>query len=147
MKIAQFLAMIFTALALVPAGAHLFTLPNKIHLAQTNYFVVQNIYRGWALFGIVLFGGLIATLAVAIIVRAQTTPSLLAVASLASQCIVLAIFFAFVYPTNVATNNWTVVPVNWEHLRWQWEIGHAVNAVIAFIAFCLLALSVLTTRE
>jgi hypothetical protein len=45
---------------LVPSGAHLFALPNKIGLAQDQYFVVQNIYRGWALFGIVLFGALIA---------------------------------------------------------------------------------------
>jgi hypothetical protein len=31
---------------LVPSGAHLFALPNKIGLAQDQYFVVQNIYRG-----------------------------------------------------------------------------------------------------
>ena len=59
----QFLAVILTALALVPAGAHLFELPNKIGLEQESYFIVQNIYRGWALFGIVLFGALAANLA------------------------------------------------------------------------------------
>src|SRR5690606_16447499 len=57
-KTAQFLAIMLTALALVPAGAHFFELPNKIGLAEDDYFVVQNIYRGWALFGIVLFGAL-----------------------------------------------------------------------------------------
>ena len=36
---------ILTALALVPAGAHLFELPNKIGLAQDQYFIVQSIYR------------------------------------------------------------------------------------------------------
>ena len=51
-----------TALALVPAGAHLFELPNKIGLDQEPYFIVQGIYRGWALFGIVLFGALAANL-------------------------------------------------------------------------------------
>ena len=74
MPIAQFLALVLSALALVPAGAHLFALPNKIGLAQTDYFIVQNIYRGWALFGIVLFGALAATLVLAILVRRQRAP-------------------------------------------------------------------------
>jgi hypothetical protein len=147
MKVAQFLALLFTALALVPAGAHLFSLPNKIHLAQTDYFIAQSIYRGWALFGIVLFGAVLANLALAIVVRAQTAPFVLALASLFCQVATLALFFAFVYPTNVATHNWTVVPANWEVLRRQWEVGHAINALIVFAGFCALTLSVLTTRE
>jgi hypothetical protein len=38
-----------TALAVVPAGAHFFELPNKIRLSQEQYFTEQGIYRGWAL--------------------------------------------------------------------------------------------------
>jgi hypothetical protein len=34
LKVVQFFAVILTALALVPAGAHFFELPNKIDLAQ-----------------------------------------------------------------------------------------------------------------
>jgi hypothetical protein len=67
----KFLAIVLTALALVPLGAHLFVLPNKILLAESNYFIVQNIYRGWALFGIVLFGALFANLALAWALRGQ----------------------------------------------------------------------------
>ncbi|HYI89366.1 MAG TPA: DUF1772 domain-containing protein, partial [Beijerinckiaceae bacterium] len=51
----RFLGVVLTALALVPAGAHLFELPNKVGLSQEHYFIVQGIYRGWALFGLVLF--------------------------------------------------------------------------------------------
>jgi len=32
LRVIQFLAVILTALALIPAGAHLFELPNKIDL-------------------------------------------------------------------------------------------------------------------
>lgn len=49
-KLLQWIALLFMALTLVPAGAHLFALPNKIDLAAEPYFVVQGIYRGWALF-------------------------------------------------------------------------------------------------
>ena len=65
LRVAQFLALVFIALALVPSGAHLFALPNKMDLARDQYFVVQNIYRGWALFGIVLFGALLQSRACA----------------------------------------------------------------------------------
>jgi hypothetical protein len=56
LRLVEFLAIILTALALVPSGAHLAALPNKMAMAQTAYFVAQQIYAGWALFGIVLFG-------------------------------------------------------------------------------------------
>jgi heme A synthase len=42
----RFAAIILTALALVPAGTHLFELPNKIDLDQEACFAVQRIYRG-----------------------------------------------------------------------------------------------------
>ena len=36
LKAVQFLSVIFTALALVPAGAHFFEMPAKLSLAQDN---------------------------------------------------------------------------------------------------------------
>lgn len=53
MRTLQFVAIVLTALALVPGGAHLFALPNKIHLREADYFITQGIYFGWSLFGIV----------------------------------------------------------------------------------------------
>ena len=63
MRLIQFLAIMFTALALLPSGAHLAALPNKMAMAQAAYFIAQQIYAGWALFGIILFGALVANLA------------------------------------------------------------------------------------
>jgi hypothetical protein len=40
--------------------AHLFALPNKIGLSRQEYLVAQSIYRGWSLFGIVIFAGIAA---------------------------------------------------------------------------------------
>ena len=145
--VAQFLAIVLTALALVPAGAHLSELPNKIGLAQDDYFVVQGIYRGWALFGIVLFGALAANLATAVGVRRQRTPFWLALAAFLLVAATLAIFFTWTYPANQATSNWTVVPPNWQELRRQWEYAHAINAVLTFLALCAVTWSVLLTRR
>jgi hypothetical protein len=142
-----FLAIIFTALALVPGGAHLFALPNKITLAQTDYFIIQNIYRGWALLGIVLFAALAADIALAVTLRDQRTPFLLALAGAACVALTLVIFFVWTEPTNRATDNWTTIPADWAALRTQWEYSHAVNAAIMFAGLCAVTLSALTARR
>ena len=147
LRVTQFLAVVFTALALVPGGAHLLELPNKIGLAEDAYFVVQNIYRGWALFGIVLFGALAVNLALAIMVRRQRAPFWLAFLAFLLVAATLGIFFTWTYPANQATSNWTVVPVNWQELRLQWEYAHAANAVLTFVALCAVTWSVLLTRN
>jgi hypothetical protein len=146
LKLMQFLAVILTALALVPGGAHLFELPNKVGLSQENYFMVQAIYRGWSLFGFVLFGALAASLALAIMLRGQAVPFWLALAAFLCIAATLAIFFTWTFPTNQATSNWTTVPANWTQLRTQWEYSHAVNAVVTFAALCSVTTSVLTAR-
>jgi hypothetical protein len=69
LRLIQFLAILLTALVLVPSGAHLAALPNKMAMAQAAYFVAQQIYAGWALFGTVLFGALVANLAHTIVLR------------------------------------------------------------------------------
>jgi hypothetical protein len=147
--------MVLTALALVPGGAHLFALANKINLSESDYFITQSIYRSitqsiyrsWALLGIVLIGAAIANLALAFLIRAQRAPSIFAL--IGGLCLVatLVIFFAFTFPANQATNNWTQVPADWQQLRWRWELSHAVNAVITFFAFCSLTISLLLTRK
>ena len=147
LRIAQFLAIVLTALALVPAGAHFFELPNKIGLAQEPYFVVQSIYRGWALFGIVLFGALAANLALSLMVRRRRAAFWLALLAFLLVAATLVVFFTWTYPANQATQNWTVAPSDWMALRAQWEYAHAVNAVLSFAGFCALVLSILTTRR
>ena len=145
LKIVQFLAL--TALALVPSGAHLFALPHKIDLVAEQYFIVQNIYRGWSLFGVALIGALIANLALALLQRGRGAPLVLALFAFLCIPLTLVVFFIWTYAANQATNNWMMIPDNWEQLRREWEYSHAANAVVTFAALCSLTLSVLTTRE
>lgn len=142
-KTVQFLALVLTALALVPAGAHLFELPGKIGLSQADYFVVQDIYRGWALFGVVLVGALLATCLLATLRRRQGLRLVLAGGAFLLVAATLVIFFTWTYPANQATQNWTVVPENWRALRSQWEYAHATNAVLTFLALCVLVFEAL----
>jgi hypothetical protein len=148
LKIVQFFAVVLTALALVPGGAHLFTLLNKINLGAEQYFIVQNIYRGWAWFGVVLFGALLADLALALMLRRRGGAAfVLALLGFCGVALTLLVFFLWTYPANQATGNWTSFPDHWEQLRRQWEYSHAFNAVITFLALCSVTSSVVTTPE
>jgi hypothetical protein len=147
MRILQFLALVLTALALVPAGAHLLELPNKIDLPEDDYFIVQTIYNGWAMLGIVLIGTVLANLVHAIFLRGQGLAFVCALIAFLCIAVTLVIFFAFTFPANQATGNWTQVPADWQQVRSEWEISHAVNAVLTFFGFCALTTSVLLTRE
>lgn len=146
LRVVPFLAVILTALALVPGGAHLFALPNKIHMPQDAYFIAQGIYRGWALLGIVLIGAMLANFTAAIMLRAQPVPFRLSLGAFVAVAATLAIFFIWTFPANQATANWTVAPENWEALRRQWEYSHAVNAVSTFVALCLATASAMMRR-
>jgi hypothetical protein len=70
----------------------------------------------------------------------------LAIGAFVLMAATLTIFFAWTFPANQATANWTCVPANWEALRTQWEYAHATSAVLTFVAFCLAAWSVLLPR-
>lgn len=142
LKVAQFLALFFVALALVPAGAHLAALPGKIGLAKEQYFTVQAIYQGWAVFGIAQMGAVLATAALAWLSRHAPLPFAAALVACGLVAVTLLLFFAFVFPANQATQNWTTMPDNWEALRQQWEYGHAFNAGLTLLAFIAAALSV-----
>ena len=135
---ARFLSLLFAALALAPALAHLLELPNKIGLGAEDYRTVQQNYRGWALLGIVIYGALLSSLALAIIVRrrrAEFVPAVIAFLCLAGT---QAIFWIFTFPATQQTLNWTVLPGNWMALRAQWEYSHAASALLNLAALVAL---------
>jgi len=147
LKIVRFLSLFLVALGLAPGMAHALELPNKINLSAEEYLTVQQIYRGWALLGIVEVAALLATLALTLMTRKQK--GVFAWSLLAFLCVTanLIIFFSFTFPVNQQTNNWTVLPDNWQALRNQWEYSHAVNAGLYLIALIALILSLLVRQD
>jgi hypothetical protein len=135
-RILQFIAIILTALALVPGGAHLLKLTYKINLDHDNYITVQQIYREWALLGIILILSVFANGLVAFKIRSHTAAMACATIAALLMCVGLVIFFAWTFRVNQATSNWSVTPENWQSLRAKWEYSHAVNAHVTFLALC-----------
>jgi hypothetical protein len=146
-KTLQFVAILCTAVAMAAGWAHLLELPNKMALSHDDYLTVQQIYRGWALLGIVVVGALVATAFLTVLQRGDGVAFYLALAATLCIALSLAVFFSVTFPANKATQNWTVLPAGWEALRRQWEYSHAAGAVLYFIALASLALSVILSRH
>jgi hypothetical protein len=146
LKTVMFLALVLSALALIPYGAHLFSLPNKIGMTREQYLVAQSVYSGWSLLSFVLIPAMLINIALAVMLRGEAGFAF-AAAGCVCMAATLGVFFAFTYPANVATQNWTVAPSDWERLRYSWEYSHAANAGLAFAAFCLIALACVVPRR
>ena len=143
MNTVRFLSLLFAALALAPALAHLLELPNKINLPHDDYLTVQQIYRGWALLGFVVAGALCATLALTVMSRGRSAAFVWSLAAFLCIAGTQVLFWTFTYPANQVTNNWTALPEDWMTLRKQWEYSHATSAGLNLLALTALILSVL----
>jgi hypothetical protein len=142
----SFSVLILAALTLVPAGAHLAELPNKLRLNGPGWLAAQGMYRGW---GVVLGPLELATVIVAASfvsrVRGRQPAFRLSVIALASYIAMQVCFWALTFPVNLAVANWapTQLPPDWALYRARWEWSHAARAVLAFTALLCLTWAVL----
>lgn len=147
MVILRILALVFTAISLVPSAAHLFELPGKIGLDKQAYFSVQGIYAGWSHFAIPIFAAVVLNGALSLgELRRDRGAAVWALTSAVLIIFSLVDFFALVLPANEATRNWTVESANWAELRSHWETGHAIGATIVFLAFLATCMAVVRRR-
>jgi amino acid permease len=145
-KTLYFLAIMLTAIALGAGLAHLFELPNKIGLGAQDYLTVRN-YDNWWIVGMVVPLAFVAVLALTIALRGTGAPFALALIALVLLAGELAVFWGATAPVNRATENWTMLPGNWQSLRAQWEYSHAARAVLYELALGALVMSVLDWRS
>jgi hypothetical protein len=144
---AFFAALMSTAVALGASLAHLFELPNKIDLGRDAYFTVQGIYRGWNQLAYVLAIEFVSIIAIIILSRDDRQVRLWATVALLSLVAAQAVFWTFTYPANVATNNWTAIPADWERLRRNWEYSHAAGTIFQLLAMTSLVIAALKRRS
>jgi hypothetical protein len=92
LRIAYFLSLLLVALALAPAMAHLLALPNKVGLPREEYFAAQQIYRGWALLGIVVFAALLSTAVLTMMLYGRAREFALSLVTLLCIAAAIAVF-------------------------------------------------------
>lgn len=135
-----FVALMATAIALGGALAHAFELPNKINLVGDEYFIVQKAYRGWNQLAYVLLVELVSMISLIVLYRNDFHVRWFVVMALVCLVCAQGIFWLYTHPANTATNNWTVMPDDWEVLRRKWEYSHLAGALFQLVAMgCLVA--------
>src|SRR3546814_15087516 len=100
-----------------------------------EYVWVHVSCRGWAFFGFGLVVAIAANIILTVMLYVRGVHFALTCMAFLLVTAVLAIFFAGAFPANQETQNWTVIPSDWEELRRQWEYSHAINALLILIAF------------
>lgn len=135
-------AILSVAMYLVAHGAHFFEMFSKFGLSARDYMVVQRIYDGWALFGIVMISALASILGYTILTWDALQSRRLSLLAFGALAATQAIFWIVVQPMNVLTNNWTTMPDNLEAARRQWEYGHAFSAGLTLLALIAISLAV-----
>jgi hypothetical protein len=143
----RFLSLLFVALALVPAGAHLMELARKIGLPAQEYLTVQKLYRGWNRAAVVVVGALLSTFALAVVLREEAAAFFWSLLALACVIGTQGVFWMFTYPVNRATANWTQLPADWQQLRRRWEYSHAASAVLNLAALVSTILAVVLSGK
>jgi hypothetical protein len=145
MAVVRVLAVLAVSLYLIPGGAHVLEMSNKLALPLRDYMVVQGIYAGWDHTAYALLAALAFTIVHAVTAWRLPTARWLSLGAFLALIVNLAIFFGYTYPINVLTQSWTVAPENLEMARRQWEYSHAVNAGFVLLALVLIVSAVLAS--
>lgn len=141
--VAFFAALFPAALLLGPALAHALELRPKMTLTREQYLTVQQLYAGWSVSAVVIVVEFLGVVAACTIYwrDARLRPFLLS--ALGTLVAGQVIFWAFTFPMNQITANWTVLPPDWQFARRQWEYSHLAGAICQVTAVVMLIVALL----
>ncbi|GBF40490.1 hypothetical protein [Leptospira johnsonii] len=147
----RFVALILAALTLGMRFAHVMEAGPKLHWEADLYFQVQtSLYKYFAIIGpIVQIGSILLIFTIAYLSRG-TRSFRYTVLSGFSFIFSLGVWFLFVAPAASQIKEWPVthtIPEHWNSIRYAWQFGQVGAFSFDFIAFCLLASSVLLIKE
>jgi hypothetical protein len=144
--------LVVAAFATLAPIAHVLEMPNKLTLDGPLWLAIQqNLYRGWGPFvgGPVEILALATTLALLVARRHDLAPMRLTLVAAIAYAGMIATFFVLNDPVNAALNTWTPssIPPYWSSYRLQWEVGHALAAILSCLALMALLRAWLILRE
>lgn len=122
--------------------AHVLEMISKLTLDGPLWLgIQQHLYRGWgALFGPVEILAFLTSGFLLFALRGNPAGRRTYLVATVCYLAMLAVFFIFNDPVNVALNGWTAttLPADWSDCRLKWEIGHALAALLSVVAFVTL---------
>jgi hypothetical protein len=150
-KFVCFGATLLVALILGLAFAHVMEWPGKLRLDGPTWLTVQqNLYVGFGpLAAVVEPLGILLTWALVFMLRQDRPVFWLALLAALCTTVGLVVWVWVVSPMNTLLNGWTpaTLPADWTACRDQWELGHAVHALLFGVAFCALLATMLVVQR
>ncbi len=147
----RFLSLLCTTIAFALTLCHVLEMPGKLALSGDVWLAVQHhLYGTFAWVGAIgEIGAIVFSGWLFVLLRDRRPAGALAL--LATLCAVagLASWFMLVAPLNkiIAAATATSMPADWEAVRLQWELGHAVAAGLFTVAWVALVLGLLADSE
>lgn len=141
----RWLTLMFVALSLAPALAHLLEMPAKMRYEGPLWLTIsQTLYGAFGTVGGAFEAAAVFTTVVLVLLVRRRHPAF-GWTLLAALCMLLAhaAFWIWLAPVNatVAASTLATLPENWTALRSQWEYTHAARAVLQAVALGALAFS------
>jgi hypothetical protein len=147
LKVFRWVTIMFTALSMTPAVAHLLELPGKMTYTGALWLkLLQTLYTYFGkIGGLFEVGAVITSVILAILVR-HRRPAF-GWTLLAAACMVTAhlVYWILVNPVNRTMLPLTpeTLPADWMRLRDLWEYAHAARAILQIVALGALVWSIL----
>lgn len=128
----QLTAVALVAIAMAATLGGALSLPARLQLQPSDYLMAQRLGHSALLVGVLGVLALAAAAVHSFLVRETTAAfawSIVAVCGLAAAQIV---FWAVAFPIIAVTQDWTVVPEDFEAVRHQWEYALAAAGALCF---------------
>jgi hypothetical protein len=122
-------------------------IPGKLRLEGATWLAVQhNLYVGFGTVGAAIEVAAIVLAWILVVMVRRRRPALWWTLG-AAVCVTAGLveWFLLVAPMNAALSAWTpeTLPADWTRYRDQWEIGHAIHALLFALGFSALAIALL----
>jgi len=135
------------ALSMGLALCHLLEMPAKLNYGGSRWLTVsRTLYGPFGTYGAAFeVGAVLASLGLVFLVRKRGPAFRWTLIGAALMALTQVVFWVQVAPVNAETVRMTAdaLPANWQELRAQWEYGHAIRAVLQFLALASVSVSLL----
>lgn len=143
----RYLTVLFIVIPLSALLWDLFEFPAKFDLSKDNYQSLRNFSSSLSWLVVFEIAGLIMTLILLLIEKKKKRTYRNLLVALICFAVSITLFFIFILPENISTENWTTMPDNWNDLRTQWEYAAAARALISLAGFSFVVLALLKNRN
>lgn len=146
-RVLRFVGLLLVGVGLGAGFAHLCALSNRLGLPAEAYLTVQRTYGDRILLNLIGLVALSVLGALTALTRRRPRTFAATLAAFLASAGAQAVFWAFAFPIDQATDGWTDLPLDWTRLRHQWEYAQAAIAGLELLAFGALALSILVREQ